>query len=483
MPGGNIVGFLERCFSRRPPRLADLERTGSRHRATRPLVNGDRVIVIGGGIAGSAFARQLLLLARRENLKIKVYLVNSTNCNYCGGLITDLALNTMRSFLRLDLPEDVVLQKVERCIYVNVSGHVTVELNTPLNAVLRTSRFGVTGFDDSLKLRILEGLSPEIGNMLEIFEPTVVKRIYRQEKETGWRVIISRRHESGSFVELEGDVLVMAAGFRSLGRPMLQSFIASTGYEPPPIMAASVTEIDTSSAKKNLVGNNMFILDNILPGAVLALIPKSKDWLTLTSLGRHLTKEEVDQVLSHPGIRQWLELPEASKHLRCQLVCGAQVFTGPSRRFYGDRWVVIGDLAGYGRVLKDGYFASFLGSRLAAATMVYHGISERDFARFYHAPLKNFILDNRVGMWLFKVNNFLNRSHWFSHLFMAAGQQEGRSDSYGGFVHSGVRSLVTGELSYRLTALLFIAGITYFALTHPGELQIKLPLDRGGIFG
>lgn len=470
MPGASIVGFLERHFSRRPPRLADLERAGGRHRATRVLSDGDRVLVIGGGIAGSAFTRQLLLLAHREGLHLKVYLVNSTNCNYCGGLITDLALNTMRSFLRLDVPEDVVLRKVERCIYLNASGSVAVEVNTPLTATLRTSRFGVTGFDDSLKRRILEGLPPEVGEMLEIFEPTIVKQVHRQEKGAKWRITLSRRRESGEFVELEGDVLVMAAGFRSLGRPMLNSFTESTGYVPPPVMAASVTEIDTSAALKKRIDNQMFILDNVLPGAVLAFIPKGENWLTLTALGRRLTKEDVDRALSHPSVRRWLELPEASKHLRCHTVCGAEVFTGPSRRFYGDHWVVIGDLTGYGRVLKDGYFASFLGSRLAAATMVYHGLTERDFARYYHAPLKHFVLDNRVGMWLFHWNNRLNQYPWFRQLFITAARQESRRDGYGGFIHGGLRSLATGELSYRLTAALFIAGVASFALTHPRQL-------------
>lgn len=455
------VEVLEKRFGRRPPVLPQP--------ASPPNIRpGTRVIVVGGGIAGSSFARQLLLLTSRENVPVCVYLINSTNCNYCGGLITDLAFQTMRELLALDVPAQLVLKQVESCIYVNQAGYVPVEFSRSLTATLRTSRFGVEGFDDSLKDRILEGLPSECAEQFTIIEPTIVKQVLRHG--TGWRVILSKRNPDKSFMEIEGDVLVMASGFRALNRPMMMGFQEVAGYMPPPVMEASVTELDTSQAEFKNIGSRMFILDNLIPGSMLGFIPKGENWLTVTCLGHKMTKEDIDRLFVHPSLREFIYFPGASSYLRCHTICPASVFTGPSPSFYGDGWAAVGDLTGYGRVLKDGYFASFLGTRLAAETIVYHGTTQQDFARYYHAPLRFFPRDNRIGMALFNLDNYLQRYPWFRHLLITAARAEVRRRPYGSSLHAAFRSLATGELSYRLTAALFVAGLVGHTVLHPWDL-------------
>lgn len=455
------VEALEQRFSRRPPLLP--QPTWSP--AIRP---GTRVIVVGGGIAGSSFARQLLLLTSRENVPVRIYLINSSNCNYCGGLITDLALQTMRELLALDVPAHLVLKQVENCVYVNQAGYVPVQLNRPLTATLRTSRFGIEGFDDALKDRILEGLPGECTEQFTIIEPTIVKQVLREGG--GWRVILSKRNPDKSFMEIEGEFLVMASGFRALNRPMMVGFQEAGGYIPPPVMEASVTEVDTSLAEFKNIGSRMFILDNLIPGAMLAFIPKGENWLTVTCLGHRMTKEDIDNLFVHPSLREFIYFPEASSHLRCHTICPASVFTGPSPRFYGDGWAAVGDLTGYGRVLKDGYFASFLGTRMAAETIVYHGTTRQELARHYHAPLRFFAGDNRVGMALFNLDNRLQQYSWFNHFLIRAARAEVKRRPSGSSLHAAFRSLATGELSYRLTAALFVAGLLGHAALHPRDL-------------
>ncbi|TDA69802.1 MAG: hypothetical protein D9V47_04250 [Clostridia bacterium] len=465
------IEALEQRFGRRPPPVSRV--------STPPTLRpGTRVIVVGGGIAGSSFARQLLLLTNRENLPVRVYLINSTNCNYCGGLITDLALQTMQELLALDVPAHLVLKQVKSCIYVNQKGYVPVQLNQPLTATLRTSRFGVEGFDDSLKDRILEGLPGEYAEQLTSIEPTIVKQVLREG--SGWRVVLSKRNPDKSFMEIEGDVLIMASGFRALNRPMMTGFQAAGGYVPPPTMEASVTEVDTSQAEFNYIGSRMFILDNLVPGAMLAFIPKGENWLTVTSLGHRMSKEDIDYLFTHPSLREFIYFPQASAHLRCHTICPASVYTGASPGFYGDGWAAVGDLTGYGRVLKDGYFASFLGTRLAAETIVYHGTSRSDFNRYYHAPLRFFAGDNRVGMTLFNWDNRLQQYPWFRHFLVKAARAEARRRPYGSSLHAAFRSLATGELSYRLTATLFVAGLLGHAALHPWDLAAGRGEDRVG---
>jgi len=216
------------------------------------IKDGTHVTIIGGGIAGSAFARQLATLAEQYKKNIPITMVNSTNCNYCGGLITNVALHTLKCMYKLPIPDNLVLKKVKECIYVNPEGSVVVNLPHPLTATLRTSRFGVPGFDDSIKDRIAVGLSPETAKKIEVIEPTLAKKVEKlDDGGHKWRVVLSKRNPDNSNQTILTDVVVIACGFRALNRPMLENFQRLTGYQPPPTIPASVTEVDTSKALHN----------------------------------------------------------------------------------------------------------------------------------------------------------------------------------------------------------------------------------------
>ncbi|OAT85850.1 NAD(P)/FAD-dependent oxidoreductase [Desulfotomaculum copahuensis] len=449
------------------------------HQPTGGLPEGSTVVIVGGGLAGSAFARQLLMLCRRENRSINIKLVNSTGCNYCGGLVTDLARKTMEQLYELEMPPNLVLEKIEGCHYVNRQGSVAVQLPAPLTSTLRTSRFGVPGFDDAIKMRILEGLE-DLGHLFTLIEPTVVKRLIPPHATSSgrWRVILSRRNPDHTPQELSADLVVLASGFNSLHKPMLNRFMKSTGYTPPPVFQASVTEVNTSTALVNRVGRRVYMLDGIVPGTMLAFIPKGKNWLTLTALNKKLDFHDLRLLFAHPSIREIIDLPNPVEALRCHVVCPAFIYSGPSPCFYGDGWVAAGDLSGYGRVLKDGYFAAFWGSWLAARTVFYHGITRRDFARYYHRPLHRFSRENLLGIALFNLNNSLGHRPWFNRLLLTAAREEIRGHSYGWAVHAAFRALKTGRLPYWLIGLLFLLGVGRYVFGHPLQ-TIKTLLCTG----
>jgi len=462
--GGPMIRWLEQRFTRRPP-VDDFPVPDN----ITGLPDNSAVVIVGGGLAGTAFARQLLMLCDKEKKKYHVYLINSTGCNYCGGLVTDLALKTMGGLYNQGISEGVVLKKIRSCNYINNESSVKIRMRTPLMATLRTSRFGILGFDDSLKERILEGLDEEIRSYLRIIEPTLVNKL-TPPTETGngcWRVTLSIRGDDGKNQTIDCHLLVLATGFRSLNRPMLSEFARVTGYIPPPVMAASVTEIDTSSARYNNIGKDMFIIDGILPDAVIAFIPKGKKWLTMTALGKMVTKEDLKTLFSHQAVKKYLDLDDPGEHLRCRTICPASIYTGAARNFYGDGWVMLGDLTGYGRVLKDGYFASFLGSYLAAHTAVYRGIDKVTWDKYYHRPLQQFETGNRIGMFLFKLNFRLNNKAWFNRLFIEAARQEGNGDSCGGPIHAGIRGIANGKIPYGLIGIFFVLGLVNYMVRHP----------------
>ena len=150
-----FVSWLERLLCHRPPQLS--QPTGNRSfdaarhggQASRPLKDGMTIAVVGGGLAGPLFARQLLSYTRENGPYIKVVIFDQTDCNYCAGLMTFLAGSSLQSLCGLTVPEEVILTTIGGCIYVNSSDSTCITVNNPLVSMLRTDRFSEAGFDDA----------------------------------------------------------------------------------------------------------------------------------------------------------------------------------------------------------------------------------------------------------------------------------------------------------------------------------------------
>lgn len=422
--------------------------------------------MLGGGIAGTGFARRMLSLAASREAPVKITLISRPSCNYCGGLITNLSLDTLRRIYDFEVPEDVVVSQIDEVVLVNRSGSASVCLESPLASVFRTSRFGQLGFDDSFRTSILSDLPTSAGEMLSVVEPAVATAVELPGEGRQGKVTYS--HQSGTET-LEADLIVIATGLRSIRGKLVTCLSGATGYRPPPTMPACVTEIDSSACGTSRVGRRLLILSGIVRGAVVAVIPKHRDWLTVAALGKVLTVEDLEQMFAHPAVREHVELDDVEAGLVCKNVCASGVYTGPAANFYGDGWVVVGDLTGHGRLLKDGYFAALLGANLAAHTCFEHGWSRQAFARHYHGGLRGFGLENLMAMELFGLNSFMSRYKAYDRVMMSAFTREGRPHVYGGLAHSAFRALSTGELPYPKIVLLFAAGMASWALKHPGR--------------
>lgn len=455
-----FLRFIENRFARRPPKyLSRLTRVGDR------LKDGTRVLVVGAGIAGSAFARQLLRLTRREGIRAEVVLLNGRSCNYCGGLITGLSARTFEGLFDLPVPEDRILTQIHEVIYSNPAGFLSVPFHAQLSSILRTSRFGELGFDDAVRERITQGLSPNESNQLKLIEPA---RVLSMSPPTDDAPALVKFVRSGGREEtLRGDVLVVATGLKSLGSRLMTDFAATSGYRPPDLMPAGVTEIDVSSARLNRLEHGILVIDGVIPNCVVAMIPKRKNWLTLTSLGKTLTFEDLNLVFSQEAVKRFIELDQPGNCLRCHTICRASVFVSPARHVVGRGWLVIGDLTGRGRVLKDGYFAALDGADLAANVLVGGGLGEANLKANYEGRLNRGLSDNTAGIALFKLNARINRTGWFQKLLVAASASEKEEDPCGGPIHTAIRAINTGELSYRWIWALFLWGFARYAARWP----------------
>jgi len=477
----SCIRFVEKNLAKKVPPLA-LAGHRSLEARHRPLRDGDQVVIVGGGLAGSAFARQFLWLSAAEDLKVKVKMINAPNCNFCGGLMTRLAAHYLKRFYRLETPADLILGHMDEVVYINTAGTIPVPLGLNLVSLLRTSRFGETGFDDSLKQRITEGLDEGTAARFELVEPAQVIGLYPPQNGQKGRVVYTLwpwgDDSRSSRVELEADLLVVAMGFRAVNTPMMKEFARLTGYVPPAVMEASVTEVDATPARTNHLQGRILIINEVVPEAVAAIIPKRKNWLTVTSLHKALSRQDLEAIFAHPGVKKYIDLPKVVEMLRCNRICRAKVFTRAAKNYFGDGWLVLGDLNGHGRVLKDGYLAALHSAHLAAAAAVYQGTSEAVWEKHLHRYLRVLEGDNRIGMFLFRLNLWLGKQPWFAPFFLRAAEAERRVTRYGDFVFSALRGLTTGELSYRMILLFFVCGLAREIFRRPLQFWRDLRLRR-----
>jgi hypothetical protein len=305
-------------------------------------------------MSGPLFARQLLRYTQKEGPALRIVIFDQTDCNYCAGLMTSAAREALTELCDLTVPEEIILTKIDGFAYVNAAGSTTIAVEEPLVSMLRTDRFGEAGFDDALKYHLLSRLDKENRGRLEIIEPVTVSALQLPTAtQKGW---VNYRLQ-GERRRLEAEVIVLACGLRSLDRPMMNDFIAQSGYTPPRMMEAGVAEVDATKARYNHIGGHALIVDNIIPGCIVGIIPKRPNWITVSALNRRIAPEDLDLLFSHPALRHWIDLPQASNSLRCRTTCPARVYTTPAKNFSGDGWLAVGDLTGYGRMLKDGYLA------------------------------------------------------------------------------------------------------------------------------
>lgn len=435
-----------------------------KHRAVRPLQNHAAgspghehasqmtIAVIGGGLAGPAFARRALTLAQELGIDIRIELLTRPSCNYCAGLITDVSLKSMKLLYGLTIPPDVIREAISEVVFINPQGLAAIPLVKPLTSVLRTSRFKQQGFDESWVENVFQDLRSQANFNVQ----RDAKVVNVESKDGGGFKITYER--SGAQLTLDADVLAIATGLKSIQQPWMQKFVEEYGYRPPGLMDASVTEINTMKATHYDLGGKVLVIDGVIRNCIAAFIPKGKGWLTVTGLGKILADHDLEILFNHPRVRKYIELDQVIDNLRCKKICSASVIVSPARKFYGSGWAMIGDLTGYGRVLKDGYFAALQSADLAARTILLNGWSESAFREHYARPLRKLAFDNRLGMWMFWFDQKVIKGRLGTYLLTNA-LKEMRGDKHGGMVTAAFRGLFSGELSYKQIYALFTLGM------------------------
>ncbi len=397
------------------------------------LMNGSRVVIVGGGPAGSFTALHLLSLSAEAHLELDIRIIEARNfnrpgpgsCNKCAGILSSTLVQKMGQ-LGLALPAEVIQSEVDTYIL-----HLE-QAQLPLHTLDASRRI----------VSVYRGGGPRLGR--SPLPPSFDGWLLRQAQERGARVypMRARAIRPGArpsvvtaHEEMEADLVVMATGVNS--RPVLD---AAWGYRPPRAEAMAQDEIPLPAG---ISDKNVHIFFENPPGLIFgALIPKGR-YANLSLLGHGLPPDAINQFLATHELKT---LIPAGSNLLCG--CTPNVAASTARGFFADRLVVVGDAAAT-RLYKDGIGSAFTTAEAAARTAIQRGVSRQDFAAGYRPVCRRIATDNAYGRVLFRLWSLTFHTPWLRKAWTQAVTGEVSQPDDHPIYTRVLWGMFTGDESYR----------------------------------
>ncbi len=396
------------------------------------LINGSRVVIVGGGPAGSFTALHLLSLSAQAHLDLDITIFEARdfsrpgpgNCNKCAGILSSPLVQNMEQ-LGLILPSDVIQSTIDTYIL-----HVD------------RAQFPLPARDSSRRIiSVYRGGGPRLGSapLPSSFDAWLL----RQARERGARIVSQRIQAirpaarpvvSTAKEEIEADLVVVASGVNS--RSVLDP---AWGYQPPQVEVMAQDEI---LGLEGLADRGVHVFFDNPPGLIFgALIPKGR-YTNLSLLGHGLPPDAVRQFLFANGLAGRIR-PDSS--LLCG--CSPRIATAPATGYFADRMVAVGDAA-VTRLYKDGIGSAFLTAAAAAQTAVMRGVSRQDFLAGYHPACRRISADNAYGRPLLRLWAWMYHDPRLRRVWLLAIRDEvSRPDARA--IHTQVLwGIFTGDESY-----------------------------------
>lgn len=369
--------------------------------------DGSKIAVIGGGPAGSFFAYFALEFAQRVDINVKIDIYEAKNfnltgppgCNHCGGIVSESLVQQL-STEGIVLPSSVIRRGIQSYAMHFEQGSTLID--TPFNEQRIASMFrgfGPKGSEDNEQLSFdnyLLDLSVQKGANAILEKVTELER-----KPEG----VYLKTNSGK--EEIYDLVVGAVGLNKRTLELFKSINPS--YIEPELTRTYICEFKMESDEiDKYFGNSMhvFLLD--LPKIKFgALIPKG-EYVTMVLLGSDINKEVVKDFLDSKAVRNCFPQDlDIYNIMPCQ--CYPYINVRGARSAFGDRIILIGDSAS-SKLYKNGIGAAYITAKAAAKTVIFNGITEKDFKKNYLPVCKNLDRDNMVGKFIFIVTTVIQKT-------------------------------------------------------------------------
>jgi len=368
------------------------------------LTSGSNVCVIGGGPAGSFFTYFLLELAERvgidlhvDNIEAKNFLnVGPAGCNHCGGIISE-SLVQLLSTEGINLPSSVINRGIDS--YVMHTDDRNVKIETPLHEKRIASVFrgsgplGTTATEWSSFDKYLQDLCVQKGAKL------IIDKVIDIVNSNGRPKIKTKNN-----LEKEYDLVVAAVGLDNKSLSVLKG--VNTKFQPPNTTKTYIREFFLGEeVVSQYFGDSMHVFLMDIPKLEFgALIPKGQ-YVTLVLLGKEINKELVQSFLSSREVIGCFPIEFNLTGLAsCQ--CYPKINTRTARYMYTDRFVAIGDSA-TSKLYKNGIGAAYITAKAAATTVIFNGVSAKDFEKYYLPACRSLNFDNSIGKLVFLVTKLI----------------------------------------------------------------------------
>jgi flavin-dependent dehydrogenase len=370
------------------------------------LEDGARVAVMGGGPAGSLFSYFLLDFAEKVGLQLQVdiyeprdfTLAGPAGCNMCAGIISETLVQNL-AVEGISLPPTVVQRGMDTYILHTEAGNANLEtphLEKRIGAVYRgAGPLGMkdcewSSFDDHLLQQALRKGA------------RLIRRRVEEVSRSGRDVLVKPR---GGTAE-EYAFLAVATGVNTRVLKLFEPL--NPGFYQPLTTQTFVREyylgkedIERSMGQHTI---HFFLLNR--PGMDFAAIVPKGNYVTICVLGKELSAESFDSFLNTPEVKSCMPPDWRPEKFACH--CTPRINIGGAIHPYADRMVFLGD-SGVSRLYKDGIGAAYRAAKAAAATAVFHGVSQADFQQHYLNRCRRMEGDNRLGKLIFLAADQIKR--------------------------------------------------------------------------
>jgi flavin-dependent dehydrogenase len=270
-------------------------------------------------------------------------------------------------------------------------------------------------------------------------------------KKLGIRVIQTRAVDLEFFPDhvvvyteslpVKGDVVVGAFGLDD-GSATIFSRVA--GYRTPQALSSIVTKYHPGEEGMARFGPHIHAFLPRHPRIEFGGITPKGNHLTINIAGRTVDSQLMNEFLDMPTIRRVLPNfsvagkrdPEDLLFFKGRFPCSL------AKRYYGDRYILIGDAAGLVRAFKGkGVTSAVLTGIRAAEVILSHGISEACFSYYYDKANQAILSDFPYGRLMRFLTIFMSRLRLFDPVLRAAQHSDD--------LHDALLDAVSGQDTYR----------------------------------
>ncbi len=347
-----------------------------------PLSDGARVVVIGGGPGGVAVALALQRLARQAGRRFHITLVEGkrfaggSHYNQCAGVLSPPLPELLERDLEVPFPYHLVRAEVTGYVLHTAGDQIVLDgQQDPPSYALRRVQFDAYMLQQAVQrgIRVLHARATDV----EFHADHV--RVYTESDSLVATVVV------GAFGMDEGTATL---------------FQRATGYRPPRALSSVVTKYHPGPDGMAAFGQRIHAFLPPDPRIEFGAVTPKGNHLTINIAGSRVTDALMEVFLARPEVRAVLpNVERAGMYDPNDL----RFFKGRfprslARKYYGDRYVLIGDAAGLVRAFKGkGVTSAVLTGLRAAQTMVRYGISRAAFHAHYRRANRDILGDQRYG--------------------------------------------------------------------------------------